>query len=125
MSTRIEPPPTKERNTAPAPQGPPTPSKGRDFQEAVWRTVPVVLMVVGFVVLATVGMYAVGVFKTSSPASSQPAAVDYRVMKGNGHVVNVNLTAEEGIQQIGPDVKYHVWTFDGTAPGTGHPRAPG
>src|SRR5262245_44419531 len=38
-------------------------------------------------------------------------------MKAHATVVNVNLTAEEGIQQIAPDVKYHVWTFDGTAPG--------
>jgi nitrite reductase (NO-forming) len=74
-------------------------------------------MVVGFVVLAAVGMYAVGMFKSSPAASSKPAAVAYRVMKANGHVVNVHLTAEEGVQQIAPDVKYHVWTFDGTSPG--------
>jgi nitrite reductase (NO-forming) len=77
-----------------------------------------ILLALGVLVLATVGMYAAGVFKTSGQTSSgTPAAVDYRVMKGTGHVVTVNLTAEEAVQQIAPDVKYHVWTFDGTAPG--------
>ena len=121
MSTRIEPPRTKERHRQSRPRRDRRrPRTGRELKEAVWRSVPDPPgLVVGFLVLATVGMYAAGVFTTSSPASSQPAAVDYRVMKGTGHVVTVNLTAQEGVQQIAPDVKYHVWTFDGTAPGPG------
>jgi nitrite reductase (NO-forming) len=41
----------------------------------------------------------------------------YRTDTENGTVVNIALTAEEAVQTIAPGVKYHVWTFDGTAPG--------
>ncbi len=41
----------------------------------------------------------------------------YRTDTENGRVVNIALTAEEAVQTIAPGVKYHVWTFDGTAPG--------
>jgi FtsP/CotA-like multicopper oxidase with cupredoxin domain len=34
----------------------------------------------------------------------------------NGTVVNVDLIAKETVQEIAPDVKYHVWTFNGTTP---------
>jgi nitrite reductase (NO-forming) len=117
MSIRTEPPRTDERAPAPAPQGPPPPSHGREVGDAVWRSVPIILLALGILVLATVGMYAAGVFQSSAPAEKPAAAVDYRVMEGTGHVVTVNLSAEETVQQIAPDVNYHVWTFDGTAPG--------
>ncbi len=41
----------------------------------------------------------------------------YKTMKANGTVVNVDLTAYETTQDIAPDEPYHVWTFNGTAPG--------
>jgi nitrite reductase (NO-forming) len=31
-------------------------------------------------------------------------------------MVNITLTAEEGVQEIAPGIKYHVWTFNGTTP---------
>jgi FtsP/CotA-like multicopper oxidase with cupredoxin domain len=43
-------------------------------------------------------------------------APDYRVDRPNGTTVNIDLTATEAVQEIAPDVKYHVWTFDGTTP---------
>ncbi len=44
------------------------------------------------------------------------AAVVYKTDTANGTMVNINLTAEEAVQEIAPGVKYHVWTFDGTTP---------
>ena len=46
-------------------------------------------------------------------AGATPA---YKVEQANGTVVDVNLTATETVQEIAPDVKYHVWTFNGTTP---------
>ena len=37
--------------------------------------------------------------------------------EGTGNVVNVRLDTVETVQEIAPDVKYHIWTFGGTAPG--------
>jgi FtsP/CotA-like multicopper oxidase with cupredoxin domain len=61
---------------------------------------------------------------TGAPSSSSNAsAVGQRMAGPNGHVVNVNLTSLETDQAIVPAgpgvtaVTYHVWTFDGTAPG--------
>jgi len=57
---------------------------------------------------------------TAAPAGAQRA---FQPAGANGTVVNVNLTAIETDQKIvnaGPGVApvtYHVWTFDGTAPG--------
>jgi copper-containing nitrite reductase len=42
--------------------------------------------------------------------------VVYRTDTANGTMVNINLTAREAVQEIAPDVKYHVWTFNGTTP---------
>jgi len=47
-------------------------------------------------------------------AADAPA---YKVEDANGTIVNIDLKAFETTQEIAPDVKYHVWTFDGTAPG--------
>ena len=58
---------------------------------------------------------------TTSTTSAAPAAV--APAAANGTTVNVNLTAVETDQTIVPaapgvsPVEYHVWTFDGTAPG--------
>jgi nitrite reductase (NO-forming) len=52
----------------------------------------------------------------SDPANAASAA-DYRASAPNGTVVTIDLTAKETIQTLAPGVKYHVWTFDGTAPG--------
>ena len=65
---------------------------------------------------------------SAAPSAGPP---DYRVDGANGTVVDVNLTAVETNQTIVPaapgvtPVTYHVWTFDGTAPGPVDPRAPG
>jgi hypothetical protein len=96
MTTRTEPPRTGEQPTVPVPEGPAPPSHRRELNDAVWRSVPLILLALGVLVLATIGMYAAGVFTTSSPAT--PTAVDYRVMKGTGHVVTVTLTAQERVQ---------------------------
>jgi nitrite reductase (NO-forming) len=50
-------------------------------------------------------------------ASVAQTTPDYRAMEPNGTVVNVDLTARETTQQIAEGVDYHVWTFNGTAPG--------
>lgn len=52
-----------------------------------------------------------------SDAASAATTADYRVDAANGTVVNIDLTAKETTQRLAPGVKYHVWTFDGTAPG--------
>jgi nitrite reductase (NO-forming) len=55
--------------------------------------------------------------------SGNGSAVGQRMASPNGRVVNVNLTSVETDQTIVPAgpgvaaVTYHVWTFDGTAPG--------
>jgi nitrite reductase (NO-forming) len=115
MSTRTEPPRTGQPSTTPIPEAPAPPSRRSELGDAVWRSLPLILLALGVLSLATIGMYAAGVFTTSSPAT--PAAVDYRVMTGTGHVVTVTLAAQERVQQIAPGVNYHAWTFDGTAPG--------
>jgi nitrite reductase (NO-forming) len=53
--------------------------------------------------------------EAAAPADTA-AAPAYKVEEANGTVVDVNLTATETIQEIAPDVKYHVWTFNGTTP---------
>ncbi|MGZ8652276.1 MAG: multicopper oxidase domain-containing protein, partial [Actinomycetota bacterium] len=49
-------------------------------------------------------------------ATPDPSTVAYRTDTANGTMVNVDLIAEETVQEIAPDVKYHVWTFNGTTP---------
>ncbi len=46
-------------------------------------------------------------------AADTPA---YNVDGANGTIVNVDLKAYETVQEIAPGVRYHVWTFNGTAP---------
>ena len=53
----------------------------------------------------------------SEAANGQNGAATYKVESANGTTVNVDLTAKEAVQEIAPGVKYHVWTFNGTAPG--------
>jgi nitrite reductase (NO-forming) len=50
-------------------------------------------------------------------ASVAQTTPDYRAMEPNGTVVNVDLTAKETTQEIADGADYHVWTFNGTAPG--------
>jgi len=50
-------------------------------------------------------------------ATGSTTAVAYKAEHPNGNVVDINLTATETVQEIAPGVTYHVWTFDGTAPG--------
>jgi nitrite reductase (NO-forming) len=54
---------------------------------------------------------------TQNPVAANATAQAYKTTKANGTVVNVNLTAYETTQEIAPGVPYHVWTFNGTAPG--------
>jgi nitrite reductase (NO-forming) len=56
---------------------------------------------------------------TTSALVGQPAAAGpYRIDgAGTGRVVNVALKAVETTQEVAPGVRYHTWTFDGTAPG--------
>jgi copper-containing nitrite reductase len=79
---------------------------------------PLVIGVVAAVAL--VAGIAISPIARSDPATGTTTAdgtIAYRTDTANGTVVNVNLSAEEAVQEIAPDVKYHVWTFDGTAPG--------
>jgi nitrite reductase (NO-forming) len=46
---------------------------------------------------------------------SAPPVV-YRADEPNGTMVNIDLVATETVQEIAPDVRYHVWTFNGTTP---------
>lgn len=54
---------------------------------------------------------------SNSGAQGSTGVPAYKVDKANGTVVNVDLTAKEVVQEIADGVKYHVWTFNGTAPG--------
>ena len=52
-----------------------------------------------------------------APVSQAAAPTAFRIYgEGTGNVVNVNLTATETVQTIAENVKYHVWTFNGTTP---------
>jgi nitrite reductase (NO-forming) len=68
-----------------------------------------------YVAILVVARVAIAV--TGPDAADAQGAVAYRASGPNGTVVNVDLTAKEVTQEVAPGVKYHVWTFDGTAPG--------
>ncbi len=78
-------------------------------------------------VLIEVALLIVGLTWIHGPGEHASAAGDgamaaagtstYKTMHANGDVVNVDLTAMETTQEIAPGVDYHVWTFNGTAPG--------
>jgi nitrite reductase (NO-forming) len=75
---------------------------------------------IGAVVLAVVVVVGLTVIAPALSGGSQGQAADtpnYKVDGANGTMVNVDLKAFETVQEIAPGVKYHVWTFDGTAPG--------
>lgn len=58
------------------------------------------------------------VFGGNETTSGTTVARDFRIFgNGTGNVVNVNLEATETQQELAPGVTYHVWTFNGTAPG--------
>ena len=73
------------------------------------RVAAMVMAVVLGVALASCAEQASGAAASGAPS--------YKLDSANGTVVNVNLTAFETVQEIAPGVTYHVWTFDGTAPG--------
>jgi nitrite reductase (NO-forming) len=50
-------------------------------------------------------------------AARSAREMPYKVDDANGNIVEVRLTATEAVQEIAPGIEYHVWTFDGTAPG--------
>ena len=73
-----------------------------------------------------IGVLAIAIVATSDRATTSSTggvALAAAPAAANGTVVNVNLTAVETDQTIVPQgpgvdpVEYHVWTFDGTAPG--------
>jgi copper-containing nitrite reductase len=75
---------------------------------------------IGTVVLAVTVIVALTVVAPALTGGPQGRAADtptYKVDSANGTMVNVDLKAFETVQEIAPGVKYHVWTFDGTAPG--------
>ena len=75
---------------------------------------------IGAVLLAVVVVVGLTVIAPALSGGSQGQAADtpnYKVDGANGTMVNVDLKAFETVQEIAPGVKYHVWTFDGTAPG--------
>jgi len=74
---------------------------------------PMLLGIVGAFALV-IGIAITPVMKTEAAAGG---AVAYRADAANGTVINVDLSAEETVQEIAPGVMYSVWTFNGTAPG--------
>ena len=73
----------------------------------------VISMVIGITWIGPVARSHDAAAAAPAPASG---TVDYRTDTANGTTVNVELTAMETVQEIAPDVKYHVWTFNGTTP---------
>lgn len=74
---------------------------------------------IGAVVAAVAVIIALTVVAPAITGGPQGRAADtptYKVDGANGRVVNVDLEAFETVQEIAPGVKYHVWTFNGTAP---------
>lgn len=72
------------------------------------------------VALLIVGLTWIGPLSRARSAErpAEPAAASYRTYgRGSGEVVEVRLDAVETVQEIAPGVRYHVWTFGGTAPG--------
>ncbi|HXF71257.1 MAG TPA: multicopper oxidase domain-containing protein [Actinomycetota bacterium] len=73
------------------------------------------------VALLIVGLTWIGPLSRARSAEgpNEPrAAASYRTYgRGSGEVVEVRLDAVETVQEIAPGVRYHAWTFGGTAPG--------
>ncbi len=71
--------------------------------------------------LTALGVGTAGVVRGGARSSRavQAASVPYLMAEsGTGHVVSVDLTANDTtIQEIAPGVKFNAWTFNGTAPG--------
>ena len=63
-----------------------------------------------------IGVTWVGPSARSNEVTGGTEPVVYRTDAANGTRVNVDLTAEEAIQEIAPGIRYHVWTFNGTTP---------
>ena len=101
-----------------------TAGRPRGLRGVLADALPRILMVFGIVLLVATALYARGAITTSSATPEAAAtAASHGMARSNGHVVNVNLTTVETDQTIVPAasgvpaVVYHVWTFDGTAPG--------
>ena len=80
------------------------------------------IVTIGMFILAislVIGVTWVGPMSRSdagTAVAAEASPVAYKTDTASGTMVNVNLTAEEAVQEIAPGVKYHVWTFDGTTP---------
>ena len=114
----------RSQGASPAPPSPP--SGGGGFGKTLGEAMPKIIMIIGVVLLIGVSLYAVGAIRTDTKSDTAKAAVPavaHGPVGANGTVVNVKLTTVETDQQIVPagagsePVTYHVWTFDGTAPG--------
>ncbi|HYV01708.1 MAG TPA: multicopper oxidase domain-containing protein [Actinomycetota bacterium] len=98
---------------------------GREIGTAFYRIFPALIIIVGLALVVMVALWAVNPGTTASPSTGNGATLPTGngMVEANGTVVNVNLTAVETDQTIVPAaagvpaVVYHVWTFDGTAPG--------
>jgi nitrite reductase (NO-forming) len=83
----------------------------RRGEDAFYRGLVVFL---GLALIAVTGLLANPATRTASTAA--PPA--YKLSgPGTGTVVDVDLHATETVQEIADGVDYHVWTFNGTAPG--------
>jgi nitrite reductase (NO-forming) len=90
---------------------PPRPGSGRGRKTLLAITLLVALAAFGLSLKTSLDD------RPAAAAAGSPAAA-YRIDgAGTGRVVNVNLDAVETTEQIAPGVRYHTWTFGGTAPG--------
>ena len=115
------------RVTTPAPETassrPPGEPPRDDWKEAFLMSLPRYLIALAVIALIATALYANGTLRVQPASGAPAAATGYRVYKPTGHVVNITLTTAETDQTIVPaapgvePVVYHVWTFDGTAPG--------
>jgi len=93
---------------------------GQDLRISFYRSLPYIAVIIGLGLVAIFAVWA----SNSTNSNAQPAgaaaapASSYRYTgAGTGAVVNVELHATEVTQTIADGVKYHAWTFNGTAPG--------
>jgi nitrite reductase (NO-forming) len=98
----------------PPPPGQPPPPSRRTGRGAPWGVLAVTLLLA----LAALGLAAKASVGEQPAAASAGSPGRYRIDgAGDGRVVNVTLNAVETTQRVAPGVRYHVWTFGGTAPG--------
>jgi nitrite reductase (NO-forming) len=109
---------TGSKNGAGSAEHPGREAVGRELGTAFYRTFPALMILIAVGLLVMVALWATNANTSPAPATGGAQAQDYRITgAGTGKIVNVELSAQETTQEIAPDVKYDVWTFNGTAPG--------